>query len=57
MVHMSTTAEVGEFGVRALRDVTVLDVLQKVEFEGLLTPTLFSWSTRDRCHFQAVIGA
>src|SRR5215471_9008290 len=40
MVHVSTTAEVSEVGVRALRDVTVLNILEEVEFEGLLTPEL-----------------
>ncbi len=40
MVHVSTTAEVSEVGVRALRDVAVLDVLEEVEFEGLLAPAL-----------------
>ena len=36
MVHVSTTAEIGEVSVRALRDVAVLDVLQEVKFEGCL---------------------
>ena len=39
VVHVPTTAEVSEGGVRALGDVAVLDVLEEVEFEGLLAPT------------------
>src|SRR5919199_2098510 len=52
MVHVSTAAEVGEVGVRALGDVAVLDVLEEVEFEGLLTPTLFGFGARDRRHLK-----
>jgi hypothetical protein len=55
MVHVSTTTEISEGSVRALRDVAVLDVLQEVEFEGLLAPTLFSFSTRDCRHLKGVL--
>src|SRR5262245_50879491 len=56
MVHVSTTAEVGEGSVRTLRDVTVLDVLQEVEFEGLLTPAFFGFGSRDRRHLKGVLA-
>src|SRR5262245_38239301 len=56
MVHVSPTAEVGEGSVRALRDVAILDVLQKVEFEGLLAPALLGFSTRDRRHLKGVLA-
>src|SRR5215510_14226888 len=56
MVHVSTTAEISEVGVRALGDVAVLDVLQEIEFEGLLTPALFGFGTRDRRHLKGVLA-
>ena len=56
MVHVSTTAEVGEGSVRALRDVAVLDVLEEVKFEGLLTPALFGFGSRDRRHLKGVLA-
>src|SRR5438874_9918687 len=56
MVHVSTTAEVGKIGVRALRDVAILDVLQEVEFEGLLAPALFGFAARDRRHLKGMLA-
>src|SRR6266567_8678294 len=56
MVHVSTTAEVSEVSVRALGDVAVLDVLEEIEFEGLLTPTLFGYGTRNRRHLKGVLA-
>src|SRR5262245_52761252 len=56
MVHVSTTAEISEVGMRALGDVAVLDILQEVEFEGLLTPALFGFDTRDRRHLKDVLA-
>src|SRR5262249_1159401 len=56
MVHVSTTAEISEVGVRALGDVAVLDVLQEVEFEGLLTPTFFGFGSRDRRHLKSMLA-
>src|SRR5713226_2763060 len=55
MVHVSTAAEISEIGVRTLGDVAVLDVLEEVEFEGLLTPALFGFGTRDRRHLKGVL--
>src|SRR5215471_5946244 len=56
MVYVSTTAEVSEVGVRALGDVVVLNVLQEVEFEGLLAPALFGFGARDRRHLKGVLA-
>jgi hypothetical protein len=55
MVYVSTTAEVSEGGVRALRDITVLDILQEVKFKGLLAPALFGFGSRDRRHLKGVL--
>src|SRR5262245_39635159 len=48
MVHVSATAEISEGGVRALGDIAILNVLEEVKFERLLTPTLFGFGSRDR---------
>src|SRR5215475_1221388 len=56
MVHVTTTAEVREGGVRALGDIAVLNVLEEVEFERLLTPTLFGFGARDRRHLKGVLA-
>jgi hypothetical protein len=56
MVYVSTTAEISKVGVRALRDVTVFDVLQEVEFEGLLPPALCGFGTRNRRHVKGVLA-
>src|SRR5262245_54290976 len=56
VVHVPTSAEVREVGVRALRDVAVLDVLQEVEFEGLPPPALFGFGTRNCRHLKGVLA-
>src|SRR5438445_2921011 len=56
MVHVSAAAEVSEVSVRALRDVTVLNVLEEVEFERLHMPTLFGFGTRNRRHLKGVLA-
>src|SRR5262245_58282151 len=56
MVYMSTTAEVGEVGVCTLGDVAILDLLQEIEFEGLLAPALFGFSTCSRRHLKGVLA-
>src|SRR5262249_18042657 len=56
MVHLPATAEVREVSMRALGDVAVLDVLEEVEFERLLTPALFGFGTRNRCHLKGVLA-
>src|SRR5215510_9297182 len=56
LVHVSTTAEISEVGVRALGDVAVLNVLKEVEFEGLLTPAFFGFGSRDCRHLKGVLA-
>src|SRR4029453_17226897 len=56
MVHVSTTTEVSEGRVRALGEVAVLDVLEEVEFERLLTPAFFGFGTRNRRHVKGVLA-
>src|SRR5713226_4566358 len=52
VVHVPTTAEVREGGMRTLGDVAVLDVLEEVELEGLGAPAVFGFGTRNRRHLE-----
>src|SRR5215470_17493013 len=56
IIHMPTAAQVREGSVGALSDVAVLDVLEKIELEGLVAPVPFGFGTRNRRHLEGMLA-
>ncbi len=56
VVHVTAAAEVGEVGVRALRDVALLEVGEEVELEGLIRPLTLSLRLGERRHHEGMLS-